>query len=70
MRTPKFVIEEEDAMSEITELVHAVQALSSDELEKLLSQRKAEDKALTTLWRAALAREREERRQARELATD
>jgi hypothetical protein len=50
------------------DLIEAVRNLSSKELEKLLLRRKAEDKALRSLWRAALSREREERRQAREAA--
>jgi hypothetical protein len=48
------------------ELLQSVQQLSVKELEALLQKRQAEDKALRVLWRAALAREREERRQARE----
>jgi hypothetical protein len=48
-------------------LVESVQRLSATELEKLLQKRQADDKALRVLWRAALAREREERRQAREV---
>lgn len=48
------------------DLLNSVQRLSADELEALLAKRRAEDKALRVLWRAALAREREERRQARE----
>jgi hypothetical protein len=51
---------------EISPLVETVRQLSSKEIEKLIQQRKAEDKALRALWRAAVAREREERRQARE----
>ena len=47
-------------------LLKSVQQLSAKALEKLLQKRQAEDKALRVLWRAALAREREERRQARE----
>jgi Arc/MetJ family transcription regulator len=52
----------------LDELITSVQQLSAKELEKLLQKRQADDKALRTLWRAALAREREERRQAREEA--
>jgi len=48
------------------DLVRSVQTLAADDLEKLLLKRQAEDKALRVLWRAALAREREERRQVRE----
>jgi hypothetical protein len=48
------------------DLIRSVQNLSTDDLEKLLQKRQAEDKALRVLWRAALAREREERRQQRE----
>ena len=56
------------SMSEILRsLVPTLQQLTSRELEKLLAQRQAEDKALRVLWRAALAREREQRRQAREV---
>lgn len=47
-------------------LLNTVQQLSASELEALLAKRQAEFKALRVLWRAALAREREERRQARE----
>ena len=50
-------------------LLESVQKLKAKELETLLAKRQAEDKALRVLWRAALAREREERRQAREGAT-
>jgi hypothetical protein len=48
------------------DLIQSVQQLSSNELERLLNRRQAEDKALRVLWRAAVAREREERRQQRE----
>ena len=48
------------------ELIQSVQQLSSKELESLLQKRQAEDKALHVLWRAAIAQEREERRQQRE----
>jgi hypothetical protein len=51
----------------IADLIESVQQLSSVELDKLLRQRQAEDKALRVLWRAAMAREREERRQLPEL---
>jgi hypothetical protein len=44
--------------------------LSAKDLEVVLQQRQAEDKALRVLWRAVVAREREERRQAREESTD
>jgi hypothetical protein len=47
-------------------LLKSVQRLSAKELERLLNKRQAEDKALRVLWRAALAREREERRQSKE----
>jgi hypothetical protein len=47
------------------ELANSVQKLSAKQLETLLQQRQAQDKALRVLWRAALAREREERRQGR-----
>lgn len=47
-------------------LIETVRQLSAKELEQLIRQRQADDKALRVLWRAALAREREERRQARE----
>jgi hypothetical protein len=49
------------------ELLQTVQQLSAHELEATLRKRQAEDKALRVLWRAAVAREREERRQAREV---
>jgi hypothetical protein len=48
-------------------ILEAVQRLSAKELEELLSRRQAEDKALRALWRAALARERAERRQRQEI---
>jgi hypothetical protein len=47
-------------------LIQSVRQLSSKELERLLHKRQAEDKALRVLWRAAIAREREDRRQQRE----
>jgi hypothetical protein len=50
-------------------LIKSIQELSAKDLETLLQQRQADDKALRTLWRAALAREREERRQRREGAS-
>jgi Arc/MetJ family transcription regulator len=49
------------------ELIQSVQRLSSKELESLLQKRQAEDKALRVLLRAAVAREREERHQQREV---
>ncbi len=49
-------------------LIQSVRQLSSKELERFLQKRQAEDKALRVLWRAAIAREREERRQSREVA--
>src|SRR5262245_7516221 len=52
--------------SSIEDLVKSVRELSAADLERLLLNRQAEDKALRTLWRAALAREREERRQVQE----
>jgi len=51
-------------------LLQSVRELSSTALEKLLQERQAEDKALRVLWRAAVAREREKRRQRRESAGD
>jgi hypothetical protein len=48
------------------QLVQSIQQLSAKEIETLLHQRQAEDKALRVLWRAAVAREHEERRQSRE----
>jgi hypothetical protein len=48
------------------ELIQSVRQLSSKELDELLRRRQAEDKALRVLLRAAVAREREERRQQRE----
>jgi hypothetical protein len=51
-----------------TDLIEAVRKLSSEELEKLMRERQAEDKAIKALWRAAIAREREEYRQAQEAA--
>jgi hypothetical protein len=49
------------------DLLNSVRQLSAKELEALLDKRRAEDKSLRVLWRAAAAREREERRQAREM---
>ena len=51
-------------------LIRSVQQLSSKEIERLLQKRHAEDKALRVLWRAANAREREERRQKREASAN
>jgi len=48
------------------ELLKSVQRLSAKAIGELLDRRQAEDKALRVLWKAALAREREERRQRRE----
>jgi hypothetical protein len=50
------------------DLIEIVRRLSSDELETLMQQRQAEDKALRALWRAAIAREREEYHQAQDRA--
>jgi Arc/MetJ family transcription regulator len=47
-------------------ILESLQALKSKELRALLEKRQAEDKALRVLLRAAIAREREERRQQRE----
>ena len=44
-------------------VLKTVQQLTAKELHDLMERRQAEDKALRVLWRAALAREREERRQ-------
>jgi hypothetical protein len=44
------------------DLIHTIKTLSAKDLERLLQERQAEDKALRTLWRAARAREREQRR--------
>jgi hypothetical protein len=49
-------------------VLSAVQQLSAKDLQELLDRRQAEDKALRVLWRAALARERQIRRQQREAA--
>jgi len=54
-------------MQNVDSLLESVRTLSAAELEELLRQRQRDDKALRTLWRAAAAREREERRQAREV---
>ena len=51
-----------------TKLIQTVCQLSARELDTLLQRRRAGDKALRTLWRAALAREREERREKREVS--
>jgi hypothetical protein len=47
-------------------LIESIRQLASAEIRKLLGERAAEDKALRALLRAAIAREREERRQQRE----
>jgi hypothetical protein len=52
------------------QLVKSVQEVSAKEIETLLQKRQAEDKVLRALLRAAIAREREERRQAREAGHD
>jgi hypothetical protein len=44
------------------DLIRAVQNLNSEELRALIDQRESEDKALKIILRAALARERSERR--------
>jgi hypothetical protein len=49
------------------QLINSVQQLNAKEIETLLQKRQAEDKALRVLWRAAVAREREEHRQSREV---
>jgi hypothetical protein len=51
-------------------LIESVRQLSAEELEQLLRKRKADDAALRALWRAALSREREQRRQEREGSLD
>jgi hypothetical protein len=50
------------------ELIESLHQLSAKELEELLHKRQAEDKTLRALWRAAVGRERQARRQAREAA--
>jgi hypothetical protein len=50
----------------VDELIKSLRQLTARDLERLLAERKAEEKAIRTLWRAAVSREREERRQARE----
>jgi len=51
-------------------ILSTVQQLSAKELHELLERRQADDKALRVLWRAALAREREQRKQVREGGRD
>jgi hypothetical protein len=51
-------------------IIKSLQQLSSKELEAVLLQRKAEDQALRILWRAAVARERQERRNQLEAEQD
>jgi hypothetical protein len=46
-------------------ILSTVRRCSAKELQRLLDRRQAEDKALRVLWRAAVVREREERRIAR-----
>ncbi len=50
----------------VESLLPTIQQLSASELDELLQRRQAEDKALRALFRAVLAREREERRQGQE----
>jgi len=50
------------------DLVESVRTLSSTDLERLLAQRSAEDAALRVLLRAAVTRERKERRLSAELS--
>ena len=45
------------------QLIESLRQLSAKDLETFLRERQADDKALRVLWRAAVAREREERRQ-------
>jgi hypothetical protein len=47
-------------------LIESLHKLSAEQLGKLIEKRRAEDRALNVLWRAARAREREERRQQRD----
>jgi hypothetical protein len=56
----------EDLLEAVRNLNEAVRGLSSQEIEELLQRRKSEDKALRSLWRAALWREKQQRREARE----
>jgi len=49
-------------------LIDSLRQLSAKDLEALLHERQADDKVLRVLWRAAVAREREERRQQREVS--
>jgi len=49
----------------IQELIKGVQELRADEIRQCLSHRAIEEKAIRALLRAAAAREREERRQAK-----
>jgi hypothetical protein len=50
------------------ELLKTVRSLTADQVEALLVERKADDKALRALWRVLRARERAERRLAKEAA--
>jgi hypothetical protein len=43
-------------------LLTTVQQFSAQALQELLDRRQAEDRALRVLWRAAVARERQERK--------
>lgn len=54
----------------VEELLEKVQQLSSSALARLIEKRHAEDKALRTLWRAALLRERAERQSQQEAVRD
>lgn len=53
-------------MSNVDSILENVRNLTAKELESLLRQRQSDEKAIRALWRAAVARERAERRQARE----
>jgi hypothetical protein len=52
----------------IEDILQSISGLSAKDLEDLLHKRQAEDKALRTLWIAALRKEREARRLQREVA--
>jgi hypothetical protein len=53
-------------VADTEQLIQSIRHLCSKDLEALRLKRQAEDKALRALWRAAVSREREERRQQRE----
>jgi hypothetical protein len=56
----------EDFAVAIEDIIKTVQKLSSDQIQELIDKNEAEGKTLRTLWRAAIVRERHERKLQRE----